>query len=365
MSKKKIAFVTLNYGGGGAEKIFTKLIENFCNNFNICAITFTNDGVYYDRIKQKNVKLYTLKRKINNTIFYSIRLAKILKKEKPDKVISFLYYPNIIVYLTSLIYNYKYIVCERSNHRLYLKNTLKHKIWKFLLKKSYQKAIHVVAVSEKTKKFIIEDFKIDKNKIQVIYNGINFEELDFLSLENTPEFNKDLKHIVAVGRLSEAKNYPLLLNSFSLLLKKHQKVHLHILGDGENKNVLQNLIKEKNLDKHVTLYGFIKNPYPYMKNADCYVLSSKWEGFPNVLIEALYLNGHVVSTNCDTGPAEIINHGYDGLLTPVDNEVALAENIEKMLYDNDLRENVFKNSRNTIKRFDEKIMIYNFRKILE
>jgi len=366
MNKKKIIFVTLSYAGGGAEKIFTRLLENLHENFNIISVTFTSDGIYYDKIKNLPIKKYVLRKKINNTILYACRLRKIIKKEQPYKVISFLYYPNIIVFLASIFLKVNLILCERSNHRIYFKNTIKHKIWKFLLKQSYKKSQFVISVSNKIKQFITEDFKITEKKIKVIYNGINFDQLDkFSSIENKTFFDDKIINIISVGRITEAKNYPLLINSFALLTKKYSNIHLHIVGDGELKNKIQDLIKEKQLEDKITLWGFVKNPYPLMKKADCFVLSSKWEGFPNVLLEALYLNGHIVSTDCDTGPAEIITHEYDGLLSPIDEPVKLAKNIERMIFDKSLREKVFNNSRFTIKKFDEKNMIENFKKILE
>lgn len=364
MNKKKLVFVTLSYAGGGAEKIFTRLIENFYKDFDIVVVTFTNEGIYYERIQKLEIKQYTLKGKINNTIFYALRLKKILKKEKPYKIISFLYYPNIVVFLSNLFKNFNYILCERSNHRYYLKKNIKHKIWKIILRKAYLNADYIVVVSNKIKSYISKDFHIKEDKIKVIYNGINFEYLNKLSFENYSFQNKSL-NILAVGRISEAKNYPLLINSFSLLAKKYPNLYLNIIGDGELKNIISNLIKEKKLENRVTLWGFIKNPYPFMKKADCFVLSSKWEGFPNVLIEALYLNGHVVSTDCDTGPSEIITHEHDGLLSPVDDAEKLAENIERMLFDEELRRKVYENSRISVKRFDEKVMIENYKKILE
>jgi GalNAc-alpha-(1->4)-GalNAc-alpha-(1->3)-diNAcBac-PP-undecaprenol alpha-1,4-N-acetyl-D-galactosaminyltransferase len=94
-------------------------------------------------------------------------------------------------------------------------------------------------------------------------------------------------------------------------------------------------------------------------------MSSKWEGFPNALAEAMFLNGHVVSTDCPTGPADIITHEHDGLLSPNDDAEKLSENLERILYDKDLRELLCHNSRISIRRFDEKKMVETYRKIIE
>jgi glycosyltransferase involved in cell wall biosynthesis len=101
-----------------------------------------------------------------------------------------------------------------------------------------------------------------------------------------------------------------------------------------------------------------------LKYASCYVLSSSWEGFPNSLLEAMYVNGHVVSTNCQTGPAEIISNNEDGILCEPDNPEELAAAMERMCFDEDFRIKVFDNSRKKIAKFDEKIMVQEYRKLL-
>ena len=105
------------------------------------------------------------------------------------------------------------------------------------------------------------------------------------------------------------------------------------------------------------------NPYKFMKHATCYVLSSSWEGFPNSLIEAMYLNGCVISTNCSTGPSEIITHNVDGILCEQDNPDELANAMEKMCFDEEFRRTVYENSRIKIAGFDESIMINKYRNL--
>jgi len=364
---RKLLFLILNLDGGGSEKIFTRLVSNLCHMHEVVVVTFYEEGIFLSEIRNLPVQYYNLSSNSNDTLRFAQRLRKILKKERPEKVISFLYYPNIVSFLALIGLRIKHIPSERSNHRMYLTRSIKHIIWKDLLRHAYQNSIKIIALTERIKNFIIEDFRISEKKIAVIPNGLNFDVLNKLADDNIPGnvFDTNKKNIVAVGRFTEAKNYPLLIEAFKILHEKHPETRLHIVGSGELQERIKTLIKFKNLEESINLPGFQKNPYPYVKKADCYVMSSKWEGFPNALAEAMYVNGHVVSTDCPTGPADIIKHEHDGLLSANDDAEKLAENLERILYDNDLRNKLYDNSRISIQRFDEKNMIDKYRRIIE
>ena len=134
----------------------------------------------------------------------------------------------------------------------------------------------------------------------------------------------DRPNFIAVGRLSDVKNYPLLIRAFARLLKK---VHcrLILLGEGEQRFLLESLVNELGLSGDVLLPGFVQNPFPYVATADCFVMSSNREGLPGALIQALACGTTVVSTNCESGPSEILENGKYGFLVPVGDEHALAE----------------------------------------
>lgn len=364
---RKLLFLILNLDGGGSEKIFTRLVSNLCHMHDIVVVTFYEQGIFLSEIKALPVRYYSISANNDNTLRFARRLRKILRQERPEKVISFLYYPNIISFLALIGLRIKHIPSERSNHRMYLTRSIKHIIWKNMLRHAYQKSIKIVALTERIKNFIIEDFRISDKKIDVIHNGLNFDVIGKLADEEIPGtiFNTHNKNIVAVGRFTEAKNYPMLIEAFNILHEKHPETRLHIIGSGELQENIREYVKHKNLEKVINLPGFQKNPYSYIKRADCYVMSSKWEGFPNALAEAMFINGHVVSTDCPTGPADIITHEHDGLLSASDDAEKLSENLERMLYDDDLRHKLYNNSRISIQRFDEKNMIDKYRKIIE
>ena len=139
--------------------------------------------------------------------------------------------------------------------------------------------------------------------------------------------------IVAVGRLHLQKDYPTLLRAF-LQVRQQRRCRLVILGEGPEKENLNKLINELGLQTDVAMFGFVDNPYTYMAHSAAFVLSSAWEGFGNVIAEALAVGTPVVSSNCDSGPAEILANGKYGELTPVGDIKAMAEAILSVLAGN-------------------------------
>ncbi|HRT90208.1 MAG TPA: glycosyltransferase [Bacteroidales bacterium] len=365
--KPVLLALILSLEGGGAERIFTRVLKSLSDRFSIVAVVFYPRGRYLDGILSiPDIRFYSLEGERGNTISFVRRLRTIIKKENPSRVLSFLYYPNIVAYLSLFRLKTPLVLSERSNHRLYLGSSLKHRLWKGMLAGAYRKAFRIVTVSEGVRKFIADDFRINPSKIEVIYNGIDFETLDRLKEEpvNDFGFKKELKYILAVGSLVRAKNYPLLIDCFRIIAGRHNDIRLIILGSGTLEEDLKKMVKDFKLEDFVTFMGYVENPYRFMASATCYVLSSDWEGFPNSLLEAMYVNGHVVSTDCPTGPSEIISDGTDGLLCEPGNPVQLADAIEKMCYDEEFRKKVYANSRKKILNFGEEKMIARYRELL-
>lgn len=365
--KPVLLALILSLEGGGAERIFTRVLRNLSSGFEIVVVAFYPKGRYVNEILSiPGVKLFSLEGEKGNTLLFALRLRRIIRKVNPSKVLSFLYYPNIVTYLSLFGMQTPYILSERSNHRFYLGGSVRHKIWRIILAGAYRKASAVITVSEKVRDYIAEDFRIKPSKIHVIHNGIDFGFLDRLKEEPVKEFRfeKGLKYILAVGSLVKAKDYPLLIESFGIVSAGRDDLRLIILGSGVLEKELKRMAEARNLESLVSFMGYVENPYSYMAAATCYVLSSRWEGFPNTLLEALYINGHVVSTDCPTGPSEIITHGVDGLLCEPGNPVQLAEAIEKMCYDEEFRQMVYNNSRQKIVNFGEEKMIARYRELL-
>jgi len=240
-----LLIVALHLEGGGAEKILSRLILNIHNEFEIVLVTFYNKGRYLEELLAlPGLEYHCINAEDGNTISFAIRLRRIIKKTSPDKILSFLYYPNIITYLSMVGLNTPFILSERSNHRFYLTSSFKARIWKWILKKAYHKASSIITVSNDIKTAIVTDFQVAEKKIYSIYNGLSFNLLDELKDEPVTdfEFSKDLSYIIAVGNFTRAKNYPLLIESFSLLHSKYKTTRLIILGKGEMENEIKEII---------------------------------------------------------------------------------------------------------------------------
>jgi glycosyltransferase involved in cell wall biosynthesis len=205
-----------------------------------------------------------------------------------------------------------------------------------LVGRYYPKADVISAVSEGVAEDLARVARIPRNRIQVIHNPIITpdlvvkvrEEIDHPWLKpNEPPV------ILSVGRLDPQKDYPSLIRSFARV-RQSLPARLLILGEGPERNALDSLVRQLGLEEDVCLPGFVSNPYPYMSKASVFVLSSRWEGLPTVLVEALYCGVPVVATNCPSGPREILQDGRYGSLVPVGNVESMAEAIVAVLRGN-------------------------------
>jgi glycosyltransferase involved in cell wall biosynthesis len=202
------------------------------------------------------------------------------------------------------------------------------------MKLLYSRADKIIAVSNFIRKDLILNYNIKKAKVVVIYNPIDIEKVNALASEEISDqwFREEVPIVISVGRLSKEKGYDTLLRAFAIAREKSD-IRLAILGEGEEKKSLEELDKKLGIERDVVFLGYKNNPYKYMKRASIFVLSSLYEGFPNVLIEAMACGTPVISTQYNPYPHEIIEHGKNGLLVPVTNEKALAEAMLKLLND--------------------------------
>jgi len=209
-----------------------------------------------------------------------------------------------------------------------------------LLQRCYRRADAVVAVSEGVAKDIAQYLGLDREHVTAIYNPIETREIEALSHEplKHPWFQEEAVPIVlGVGRFVDQKDFPLLLRAFARL-RQNRPARLVLLGGDESsaeqrehKRQLISLASQLGVQEDLDMPGFKVNPYPFLRKASVFVLSSRYEGFGNVLVEALLCGCPVVSTNCPSGPAEILADGRYGMLVPVGDEHRLAEAIGETL----------------------------------
>ena len=290
-----------------------------------------------------SVKIVCLKKR-NRWDFVKLilKLRGIIRAYKPNVAISHLEYTNIVTGLASMLLKRKFrlIFCEHSYPRKYLLKARLRYIRRWLMKVTYRKADRVVTVSRSIKRVLEEDFNIQPKDLIYIYNPIPLETIRDKSQEEVEHAffkDKNAQVIISAGRLVELKRFDSLLRAFAVVKAKQNVARLIILGKGELRNKLEVLSSDLNIDKSVDFVGYQSNAFAWISKADIFVLSSDYEGLPMVLLETMACGTPIVSTDCPSGPSEIITNGKNGILVPPGDEEALARAIYKLLKDEKLR----------------------------
>lgn len=337
--KIRISFFLPSLEGGGTERNVVNLLRNFNkNDYDLFLVLGEKKGVFLKEISQD---IPIIDFNANNSLIVFLKLIKYFKKEKPDFFVSAFPHFNIISILARNFSKAKtkIIITEHTPPSFFpdaVKSIFRKLIacifLPFLRKIIYPKADRIVCVSQG----VAEEFSNingAKEKVRVIYNPVAEERIHQLSQEPVkhPWFqNANIPLIISVNRLIKIKDFPTLLSAFVLVLKE-QSARLVVLGEGEERQKLEKLSEKLGISENVAFLGFQENPYKFMKRSSVFVLSSKFEGFCNALIETMTCGTPVVSTNCVSGPGEIIENGKSGILVPVSNPQALAEAILKVL----------------------------------
>ena len=315
---------------GGAEHVAINLSRGFIEKgFKVDVLLACQDGQLLPLLPPA-VKVVRFK--TSRTIFAIPLLVAYLRRSKPDAVISFLTHANIVAVVSKVLARYKgrLILTEHSSvtQNLVKQPGYKNKTMLLLMKRLYPLADKVVAVSSQLMHEL--ETTIGINNVTRIYNPVDssFPDVETIDkLRNAIQARPGFRYsIAAVGRLTRAKNFAMLIKSIKQVRDKVPVV-LNIIGEGEERTNLEKLIRELDLSDHVFLRGYSAQPKAWMRLSDLLVLSSSWEGFSLVLAEALSMGTTVVSTNCQTGPAEILDHGKYGYLVPVNDIDKLTEGI--------------------------------------
>lgn len=316
----KIGLLITKLNGGGAERTAANLSSLFDEyGEEVYLITFDGSNITYPY----KGKLIDLSLGINKNVFDAIKknikriikVKKIKKKYNLDVCISFLDTPNLVNVLSGG--KCKKIVSIRN----YLSLEKPSFIRKQLIRFSSIRADKTVCISKNVEYDMRNFFKIKEKKLCTIYNPVDIKSL--LTIEEDYTFDKEFSdyfNIVTMGRLTYQKGQWNLIYAIKDIVVQYPKVRLYILGDGELKNELEELVKKLELEEHVFFLGFISNAHKFLRQCDLFVLTSLFEGLGNVLLEAMALGLPVISTDCKSGPREII--------APNSNIKSVCENIE-------------------------------------
>ncbi len=319
----KLCFVIYSLGNGGAERVLTTLANYFSEKNEVCIATFNEEAPFYPLHEKISILSIQSAAHSNNTLIAlknnakSVRkLTKVLQKEDPDVVISFMTTCNIIATLAAKAVGKPIVISERIHY-----DFLTSKIWRGLRRVIYPLADHLVVQSQ----YDMQKYHFVKNR-SVILNPLFFKQ----TVRNTRE------HIIlAVGRLDQQKGFDMLIEAYSRLQTDWK---LWIVGEGAERKNLEKLITEKSLQGCVLLPGRTDKILEHYRKASIFVLSSRTEGFPNALAEAMACGCAVTAFDCKTGPSDMIENGVNGLLVKNGDIDALAESLQRLIDNAHLRD---------------------------
>lgn len=332
--KIKILFVIPTLNGGGAERVFVNYIRSLnIERFDISLLLINKTGEFLKFIP-KYVKIVDIGK--NKTRYGFFKLLKSVKNINPELIVSTTNRMNILILIVSLFVTNIIKIClyEPSMPRAQFGEKYLPRYYLLLMKILYRHSDYIIAQTNEMKNEISDYYFVKKEKIFVTSNPMDTKLIDEQASQYENPYDKSNINVVASGRISEEKGFDFLLRSFVKVVEKNKKFKLYILGNVSNKsylNKLQNIIKKCDLTNHVQFVGFKLNPFPYYKHADLFVLSSKWEGLPNVVLEALYLQTPVVVTDCIPYFKKLICEGKNGYIVKFGDKQDLAEKIQRYL----------------------------------
>lgn len=329
--------------GGGAQRALLKLAGGIAERgYDVDLVLSELAGPFVDEIPEM-VRVVDLH--VPRTAFALPALVRYLRREEPQALLSALNYVNLVALWARRLARVptRLVVSQRNTLSYsYLSGrsaSVRGNLMRFLIKRCYPWADGIVAVSGGVADDLAVATGIARTRIQVIYNPIVTPELEQLAQAplDHPWFGPGQPPVIlAVGSLTAQKDFVTLIRAFGQVRQRRQ-ARLLILGEGKERIKLESLIRELNLEDAVSLPGFVKNPYPYMAHAAAFALSSRWEGLPGVLIEALYARVPIVATDCPSGPREVLAEGVYGRLVPVGDAGALADALDTTLEGQSLR----------------------------
>lgn len=339
MKKRHVVIVTNNIDGG---------VGTFLNQMSSL------------QTNTRKISLLTLRKEINASLppfssnnSFSYRTHSItkifqefvwLKKQislrKPDIIIAVDVHASLLICFLKIFFfpHISVIISNRNNIRHVSKEKLpflSYYLLQWIGQYSFSKADKIVCVSKGLAQDFKDFFNLQQN-ITFIYNSIDLNKAMLLGKKNIEAkdaalFSGQKKTILAIGRLEKQKDFATLIQSIQLVGKNIKNIQLLIIGDGSQKEALQSMIEHLHLQKTVFLLGWRKNVYPYLTQSDLFVLSSHYEGFGYVLIEAMSQGIPIISTDCSFGPSEVLASGEYGILTPIDNRESMAKHIKQLV----------------------------------
>ena len=326
-----LAFFIPGLNGGGAQRVFVTLVNTLVNmtDHPIHLVTSRQGGAFERLVDERVVRIVLGQKRVSLSIF---PLARYIRAERPAAMVSTMHYCNIVFLLATIFARVplRKIIREAIVLRDTFQSTsdkVRARFLRLLMRLFYRLADDVIIITKDVERSLIQHRIAPAGRMRRIPNPVMLEQSDPASSASPPPRRE--KFILAIGRLSYQKGFDILIRAFAQL--KNQDIELIILGEGPLEQQLRTLAAELRVAERVIFPGFVPNSSTYLRLASVFVLSSRYEGFSNVLAEALATGTPIVAADSPGSAREVLDEGRLGRLVPVGDPGALAEAITREL----------------------------------
>ncbi|MBN2406731.1 MAG: glycosyltransferase [Elusimicrobia bacterium] len=366
MKRIKILFVLDSLHIGGAQRAFINILRYIDRDMFEVGLALVKKAGELTELLPEDIAVYDMNCQAARYALF--RTAGIIRKFSPDIVFSTLSYINELVYLSrKLVRNPPPAVMRCANFESINLGTESF-LTRMLMKKAYGSADRVIALTRTMREDLSDSFGIDGGKISVISNMVDSAAVGKDAEEDVEEdlfrHRREVPYVIGAGSLTRQKGFDYLLKGFAQY-RKEKEMKLIIIGEGEMRDELVKLASILKIENDLYMPGQKANPYKYIAKCDVFVLSSLWEGFPNVLLEAMACGVPVISTSCQSGPSEIITSGLNGILVPAEDADSIAHALKRVVEDFEYRNELARNAKETVSGYSPDIIIREYEKIFK